>query len=51
MEEERTYGYFMQDVAAAYSSYSVYDLNEVCEGSLISHRLWLTKSPDVINSL
>jgi hypothetical protein len=49
MEEKRTYEYFTEDVVTAYiANYSVYVLNEVCEGRLISHRLWLTRSPDLI---
>jgi hypothetical protein len=49
VEEERTYEYFIQDVATAQiTNYSIYVLKEVCEDRLISHGLWLTKSPDLI---
>jgi hypothetical protein len=48
MEEERTYGYFMQDVATAHTAtYSIKVLNKVFEDRLISRRLWPARSPDL----
>jgi hypothetical protein len=40
MEEEKTYGYFMQDGATAHTAdYSIYVLNKVFEDRLISRGL------------
>jgi hypothetical protein len=40
IEEEKTYGYFMQDGATAHTAtYSINVLNEVFEDRLISHGL------------
>jgi hypothetical protein len=48
MEEEKTYGYFMQDCATAHTAtYSINVLNEVSENRLISCGLWPARSPDL----
>jgi hypothetical protein len=48
MEEEKTYGYFMQDGATAHiATYSIHVLNEVFENRLISRGLWPARSPDL----
>jgi hypothetical protein len=46
MEEEKTYGYFMQDDATAHTAtYSVNVSNKVFENKLISRVLWPARSP------
>jgi hypothetical protein len=46
MEEEKTYGYFMQVGATVHTAnYSINVLNWVFENRLISHRLWLQGPP------
>jgi hypothetical protein len=46
-EEEKTYGYFMQDGATAHTAnYSMNVLNELFEDRLISRGLWPARSPD-----
>jgi hypothetical protein len=48
MGEEKTYSYFMQDVAITHNAnYSINVLNKVTEGKLICHRLWPARSPDL----
>jgi inhibitor of nuclear factor kappa-B kinase subunit alpha len=47
-EEEKTYGYFMQDGATAHTvTYSINILNEVFEDRVISCGLWPARSPDL----
>jgi hypothetical protein len=47
-EEEKTYGYFMQDGATGHTgNYSINVLNEVFEDRLISGGLWPARSPDL----
>jgi inhibitor of nuclear factor kappa-B kinase subunit alpha len=47
-EEEKTYGYFMQDGATAHiATYSIHVLNKVFEDRLISRGLWPARSPDL----
>jgi hypothetical protein len=47
-EEEKTYGYFMQDVAPAHTAtYSINFENEVFEDRLTSRGLWPARSPDL----
>jgi hypothetical protein len=48
MEEENTYSYFMQVVAAINNAnYSITLLNEVSHDKLRSHRLWPVRLPDL----
>jgi hypothetical protein len=46
-EEEKTYGYFMQDGATAHTATYSNVLNEVFENRLISRGLWPARSPDL----
>jgi inhibitor of nuclear factor kappa-B kinase subunit alpha len=47
-EEEKTYGYFMQDGATAHTAtYCINVLNEVFANRLISRGLWPARSPDL----
>jgi hypothetical protein len=46
-EEEKTYGYFMQDGATAHTAiYSINVLNKVFENRMISRGLWPARSPN-----
>jgi hypothetical protein len=48
MDEERTYGYFVQDgPTACNDNYSINVLNKAFEDSLISQRLWPARTPNL----